>query len=124
MRQLVCLLVEKVTNEPIIELFLQGIKPDGLRLLFPLFAGLVQLQVLAELLEKLEDILRCLELHGSLEEWPDHLVVHLDMVSLVSHKQESFCVFFKALASLKEHYESLESVLLNLEFLLKQELHG
>lgn len=64
---MVCLFGDKVIDESIVKFFLESVKLNLLCLGVPLLAGPVQLQVLAELLEKLEHILRRLELHGSLE---------------------------------------------------------
>ena len=85
---------------------------------------MVEFQILSELLEQLEDVLGCLKLHSSLEERSDHLVVNLDVLGLLGEENEALSIFFEAFASLKEHDESLERVLVNPVVVLQQVLEG
>ena len=94
----------------------------GLRL--QLLAGFVQLQVLTDLLKKLENILWCLILHGPLEDRSHYFVSHLNVFSVMRQEQESLCVFFISFAALQEHHKSLECALFDFIFVLQKVLHG
>ena len=115
-------LSNQVINQAIIELRLERLQFVRLFFCFEAAIGLVELETLSELLKKLEHILSCLVLHGALEERSEHLVVKLDVRTLLRNHQEALSILLKALAPLKEHYEFQQCVLLNLEVVLHEVL--
>ena len=83
---MVCLLPNKVLDQPIVELLSYSRKLDRLSLWLQLLCRLVQLEVLADLFKEFKNILWRLVLDRSLENWPHDLVSHLDVLSIVREK--------------------------------------
>ena len=96
------LFIYQVLHHSIIKVSLKLLRLLTVSSLVQAIIRLVKFQVLSDLLKQLEQVLASLESQTSQEEWPHHLIVNLDVLSVSAEVKESLGILLKALASLEE----------------------